>query len=108
MSRESYWLVLIVVGTGTVLMRSLPIVLHGKGSMPKLIGRLLRHVPASALAALVVPSVLYSTATGSHVFDPARLGAGVIALVVALRTRNVIATLGAGMGGLWILAMLLG
>jgi len=108
MSTGSYWLVLIIVGAGTVLMRSLPIVLHGRGSMPKLIGRLLRHVPAAALTALVVPSVLYSTSTGSHAFDPARCGAGVLALFVALRTRNVVATLAAGMGGLWILAALLG
>ncbi len=108
MTTASYWVVLGVVGAGTILMRSLPIITHGRVGMPAALERLLRHVPAAALAALVVPSVLFSNSAGEYAFDPARLGAGVVALMVAVRTRNAIATILLGLGSLWAFTALFG
>jgi len=98
----SFWLVIVVLAVGTWAMRSLPIMLHGHVPTPKWAERLLRYVPVAALTALVVPSVLFLKTNAHYDFAPARLIAAVIALAVALRTKNVIATLAAGMVALWL------
>lgn len=103
-----FWLVTIVLAVGTWLMRSLPIMLHGTVPSPKWAERLLRYVPIAALTALVVPGALYVKTGAEYGFAPARTIAAVAALVVALRTRNVVATLAVGMAVLWTAQVLLG
>jgi branched-subunit amino acid transport protein len=103
-----FWTVTIVLAIGTWAMRSLPIMLHGRVPAPAWAERLLRYVPVAALTALVVPGVLYIKTDGVYSFAPARTIAAVAAMLVALRTRNVIATLFAGMGVLWATQYLLG
>ena len=71
--------------------------LHGHVAHPPWLERLLKHVPVAALTALVVPGVLYLHQGSEYSFAPARLVAAVAALAVALRTKNVLATLVAGM-----------
>lgn len=102
MSDEAaFWTIILGVAAGTFLIRSLPLWLHGRARGPKWLERLLRHVPAAALTALIVPSVLYTKVDGAFVLDPGRIVAGIAALLVAVRTRSVIATLATGMGILW-------
>jgi branched-subunit amino acid transport protein len=96
-----FWLLILTLALGTWLMRSLPIMLHGHVPNPPWAERLLRYVPIAALTALVVPGVLYSHTGALYVLAPARAVAGVAALLVALKTRNVIATLAVGMCVLW-------
>ncbi|MDO8964414.1 MAG: AzlD domain-containing protein [Coriobacteriia bacterium] len=109
MSRvATFWLVIGVLAIGTWAMRSLPIMLHGQVPSPPWAKRLLRYVPVAALTALVVPSVLYLKSGGVYAFAPARVIAGVVALAIAWRTRNVIATLACGMIALWAAQALLG
>jgi len=103
-----FWLVTIVLAVGTWAMRALPIMLHGTVPAPKWAERLLRYVPIAALTALVVPGSLYVKTGMEYGFAPARAVAAVAALVVALRTRNVIATLAAGMTVLWVGQVLIG
>ena len=83
-------------------MRSLPIMLHGRVNTPPWAERLLRYVPVAALTALVVPGALYTHTSTEYTFAPARLIAMSVAFLVALRTKNVVATLGAGMIALWV------
>ena len=101
MSRASFWLVIAVVGMGTVLMRTVPIMAHGRVRTPPVLARLLKHVPAAALTALIVPSTLYLRLNGSYEVSPDRIAAAAIAVFVAYKTRNVIATLVVGMAALW-------
>jgi branched-subunit amino acid transport protein len=63
---------------------------------------LLKYVPVAALTALVVPGSLYLKANGAYHAVPARTIAAVVALAVAIRTKNTIATLVAGMVTLWL------
>ena len=98
----TFWLIIAVLAVGTWSMRALPIMLHGHVALPGWAERLLRYVPVAALTALVVPGALYLKIDGAYTFAPARLLAAGIALLVAARTRNVIWTLAAGMGTLWI------
>lgn len=97
-----FWLLTVVLALGTWAMRSLPIMLHGTVAHPPWLERVLKHVPVAALTALVVPGTLYLHEGDAYLFAPARLLAGVAALAVALRTRNVLATLIAGMTVLWL------
>ena len=68
----------------------------------------LRYVPAAVLAALVAPELLVRD--GSLTLDAGnlRLWAGLCAIVIALWSRSVIATIAGGMGVLWGLQWLLG
>lgn len=96
-----FWLLTLVLALGTWLMRSLPIMLHGHVPHPAWAERLLRFVPVAAMTALTVPGVLYSKTAGVYSFSPAHLAAGAVALLVAIRSRNIAATLASGMVVLW-------
>lgn len=97
-----FWLLIVVLALGTWAMRALPIMLHGHVPHPPWLARLLRHVPVAALTALVVPAALYLHAGNNYAFAPDRTLAAIVALAVAWRTKNTLATLAAGMGTLWI------
>lgn len=102
-----FWVLIALLAAGTWAMRSLPIMLHGHVPHPPWLTRLLKHVPVAALTALVVPGALYIKNHDAYSFAPARTIAAVLAMLVALRTRNVLATLVAGMVTLWIAQALL-
>ncbi len=103
-----FWIIIVVLTVGTFLLRSLPIWLYGRTPMPTWVERLLRYVPAAALTALVVPGSLYIKDAGIYELAPARIVAALAALVVAVRTKNVIATMISGMVVLWVGQALLG
>ena len=67
----------------------------------------LGFVPIAVLTAIIVPAVLIDPAN-QHiaVTDNPRLLAALIAIAVALITRQVITTIGAGLTTLWILQWL--
>jgi branched-subunit amino acid transport protein len=97
----SFWLVVGVASVGTLLMRVVPIVAHGRLPAPGFLERLLKHVPAAALAALVGAWTFYVKTEGAYEFAPERTIAASVALLVALKTKNVILTLAVGMAALW-------
>ena len=97
-----FWFLIIVLAIGTWLMRSLPIMLHGHVPHPPWLARLLKHVPVAALTAMVVPGALFVKSASVYNFAPARTVAAIAALVVALKTKNTLATLAVGMIVLWI------
>ena len=99
------WLLLGLTATGTWLFRLSFIALLGRvAAIPDLAMRLLRLIPAAVLAAIVAPSLTH--ATGSFNLGTERFLAGMVAAVVAWRTKNVLATIGVGMGVLWALQAL--
>jgi branched-subunit amino acid transport protein len=103
-----FWVLIVALALGTWAMRSLPIMLHGHIPHPRWLGRLLKHVPVAALTALVVPGSLYLKLNGAYSFAPARTIAAVAAMLVALKTKNVLATLVVGMSALWLAQAALG
>jgi branched-subunit amino acid transport protein len=98
----AFWLVIVVLAVGTWAMRSLPIMLHGHVPMPPWAERLLRYVPVAALTAIVVPASLYLKTNGVYHLEPSRILAAAAAMLVAVRTKNVVATLAVGMAVLWV------
>ncbi|UPV98867.1 AzlD domain-containing protein [Halorussus gelatinilyticus] len=103
------WLVILAAGVGTFLIRFSFIGLFGLlDDVPAVVERALRFVPAAVLAALVAPQLV--VVDGSVALSPAnpRLLAGALAALVAWRTEDVLATLVAGMAGLWLLTFAFG
>jgi branched-subunit amino acid transport protein len=66
--------------------------------------RLLRQIPPAALASLVFPALLRPDGV-IDLWQP-RLAAGLVAALVAWRTRNIAVTLAVGLGGLFVLEQL--
>lgn len=97
------WVVVVVAGLGTYLLRGIFIWLHGRWEVPPALERALRFVPPSVLAALIVPEVV-APRGGVELFPPApELLAASVAGIVAWRTRSVAATLVAGLTALWLI-----
>ena len=96
------WTVILVAGAGTYAMRaSFLAAAHRLTTVPPGINRVLRQIPPATLAALVVPALVRAEGR-LDLFHP-RLAAGVLAALVAWRTRNVGLTLVAGMAVLVVL-----
>ena len=93
------WTTIVLAGVGTFAMRaSFLAFAHRLTTLPPWVLRILRQIPPAALASLVLPALVRPH--GSIDFFQARFAAGVIAAVVAWRTRNTALTLLIGMGAL--------
>jgi branched-subunit amino acid transport protein len=90
------WLVILVLGAGTFLIRYSFIGLVGDRSLPRWAQRLLRYVPAAVMPGIVAPLVVWPHATGGEP-DPARLLAAAVTLAIGALTRNVLAAVVGGM-----------
>ena len=98
------WLIVIAMGIVTFGIRLFPIVLLGRIEIPLIVQRALRFVPPAVLTAIVVPELLYHNGQVDVSLMNVRLLAGLIAIVVAWRTKNALITIGVGMIALWALS----
>jgi branched-subunit amino acid transport protein len=96
------WITIIVAGIGTFAMRaSFLAFAHRLSEVPPGVQRILRQIPPAALASLVVPAFLRPD--GHLDLWSSTLAAGLLATLVAWRTRNIALTLVVGMGALMLL-----
>jgi branched-subunit amino acid transport protein len=98
------WIVIVAVGALNYASRLSFIAFFARRTMPPLLARALRYVPAAMLAALIVPMIAAPT-VGADPLDP-RIPAALVAGVVAWTTRSTPKTLVAGMLALWTLEAL--
>jgi branched-subunit amino acid transport protein len=102
------WLTMLVAGLVTFGTRLSFIYLLDKVRLPDWFRRGLRFVPAAVLSALILPEL----AVHNSVIDPGvrnpELWAGLVAILVAWRTKNVLLTILAGMAALLALRAVLG
>ena len=96
------WTVIVAVGALNYLSRLSFIALFARRTMPPLLARALKYVPAAMLTALILPMVIDWHGTPADLATP-RVAAMLIATAVAFTTRSTLATLGSGMGALWLL-----
>lgn len=96
------WAVILVVGAINYLSRLSFIEFFARRSMPPLLARALRYVPAAMLTALVVPMVVEVTPQGLEPHVP-KVIAALVATVVAWYKLGTLWTLGVGMAALWLL-----
>ena len=96
------WLVMMVCGMFTFGTRFVMLsgwVAHG---LPRWLIDALAFVPIAVLTAILVPAVLIDPATQQIiVIGNKRIVAAVVATIIALLTRNVIATISSGLATLW-------
>ncbi len=100
------WLIMIALALGTFIIRISFIILFSNREIHPLIVRALRFVPASVLSALVLPQILTRNNSLRISLTNPQLIAGIIAALIAWRTKNVLFTILSGMVVLWVLQLL--
>ena len=103
MSTLTLWLTILGASIVTFALRLSFIVLLGRLEMPAYLVKALRLVPAAVLTAVVIPLLFYANGSLDVSLGNERLLAGMVAALIAWRTRSVVFTLGAGMAALWTL-----
>ena len=104
---NTIWLAMIGLGLLTFLTRFSFIALLERWQAPVIVQRALRFVPVAVLTAIIIPELVLPNGTLDVQPGNPRLLAGLVAALVAWKTRNVIWTIVAGMAVLWMLQLLL-
>ncbi len=102
------WLAILIIGACTFAIRLSFILLLGNRKIPPLAERSLRLVPPAVLSAIIFPEVLRPGGSLGLTLGNPRLIAGLLAALVAWRTKNIFLTIGVGMATLLILQAILG
>ena len=82
------------------------VALLGQKKMPAGLERWLRHIPTGILTALIVPTLLLPEGYVDLSLRNHYLIAGLVAALVAWKSRNMVATLVLGMGTMFLLRLL--
>ena len=107
MAQGILWIVIIVSGLLTFAIRLSFILLLDKIKISTLIEQALRFVPLTVLAAIIAPALFLPRGTLDLSLSNARLIAGIIAILIAWRTKNVFLTIIVGMACLLLLQLIL-
>jgi branched-subunit amino acid transport protein len=98
------WLVFLLGGLLTFGMRFVFIYLLGRFEVPETMRRALRFVPPAVLSAIVFPELMIRSSGQIDLsLTNFRLLAGIVAVLVAWRTKNTLLTILAGMVALLLL-----
>lgn len=100
------WPVIIIGGLLTFLIRLSFILLIGQRQISPWLRRSLRFVPPAVLTAIILPELLFQNGQLDVSLGNGRLLAGILAALVAWRTRSAVLTIVAGMLALWLLQIL--
>ncbi len=96
-------LTFIIIGLLTYAIRLSFILFFSRMDIPSLLQRAFRFVPIAVLSAIIVPALFLPKGVLALSLSNARLLAGIIAIGVAWKTKNVLITLIVGMGALYVL-----
>jgi branched-subunit amino acid transport protein len=101
------WFLMVATGIFTFSTRFVMLSGGAGRKLPAWLVEALNFVPIAVLTAIIVPAVLIDPASQKFsILDNPRLLAALIAIAVALITRQVITTIGAGLATLWVLKWL--
>ena len=103
MSQGLLWVNIIIVGVLTLGIRLSFMVFMGKTRISPMVQQALRFVPVAVLSALIAPALFLPGGSLNLSFANVRLIAGILAILVAWRTKNVLLTIVMGMACLLIL-----
>jgi branched-subunit amino acid transport protein len=101
------WVVMLIGGLITFAIRFSFIYLFGKFHIPETVRKALHYVPPAVLSAIVFPELLLPNGTMNLSFSNYRLLAGLVAMLVAWWTKNILITILAGMIALFVLRFFL-
>ena len=91
------WLVLVLGGLITFLIRFSFIFLFGKFDIPDVVRSALHYVPPAVLSAIVFPELFLPNGTLDLSLSNIRLLAGLVAILVAWYSKNTLLTIVVGM-----------
>ena len=100
------WWTMILAGLATYATRLSFFVVFGRRGVPDSLARPLRYIPPAVFSAIVFPELFMPGGQLDLSLGNLRLIAGLLAALVAWRTRNIVLTILAGMLVLWILQWL--
>jgi len=103
MSQGWLWVTIIIVGLLTWGLRLSFMVFMGQMQVSLIVQRGLRFVPIAVLSALIAPALFFKGGSLDVSLSNIRLIAGILAILVAWRTKNVLLTILSGMACLLIL-----
>ncbi len=103
MSQGLLWVTIIIIGLLTLGIRLSFMVFLGKIRVSPIAQKALRFVPIAVLSALIAPALFFSSGSLNVSLSNIRLIAGILAILVAWRTKNVLLTIFCGMACLLIL-----
>ena len=101
------WLVMLLGGLITFLIRFSLIYLFGKFKIPETMRQALRYVPPAVLSTIVFPELFFRDGALSFSLENPRLLAGLFAILLAGISRNTLITIVAGMLALFVLQLIL-
>ncbi|MCD6577548.1 MAG: AzlD domain-containing protein [Anaerolineaceae bacterium] len=104
---SNIWVVMLSVGVLTFLTRLSFIYLLDKWQPPEMVTSALRFVPVAVLTAIFIPEIALQNGELALSFENIRLLAGIIAILVAWRTKSALWTIGIGMISFWALTWLM-
>jgi branched-subunit amino acid transport protein len=107
MSQGLLWATIIIVGLLTLAIRLSFLVFTGKFQVSSLAQQALRFVPVAVLSAFIAPALLFPNGSLDVSLHNNRLIAGLVAILVAWRTKNVLLTIFTGMACLLILQVVM-
>ncbi len=105
--KTTLWLVIVILGIGTFLIRFSFLGIIGARELPDWVLRHLRFVAVAVLPGLIAPLVVWPDATGGQI-DPVRMGAALVAFAVGMWWQSVLGAVFGGMVTLYGLQFLLG
>lgn len=97
------WIIIIGAGIITFLIRLSFILLLEKWNIPEWFRRSLRFVPPAVLSAILVPELAIWDGRLNFTWQNPQILAGVLAILVAWRTRSVLLTLAIGLAGYFLM-----
>lgn len=103
----SLWSIMLGIGILTYGVRLSFILLMERIEVPNILQRALRFVPVAVFSAIIFPELLVHEGVLNLSLSNARLLAGILAALVAWRTKNVVFTILVGMTGLLVLNLFL-
>lgn len=92
----SLWLVMVAGGALTFLTRLSFIAAEGRFAVPRWFRAMLPFVPVAVLTALIAPELLRPGGAWNVSLANPRLVAGVVAVIVAAMSRNILLTISIG------------
>ena len=108
MEAIAVWAIILALAIATYFNRLSFLGLLAHFELPRLLQRMLAYVPPAIIAAIIAPQVFPASAHDLPTLDWPRLVAALLAVIIALRTRNTLATISIGMLALWGMQALLG
>ena len=97
------WFLIIYCGLITFLTRFLMIALLKKEMFNERVREVLSYVPSAIFPAIIFPAIFLNNAGSIQIEDNPKILAAIIATIIAILSRNIIATIFSGLASYWFL-----